>query len=251
VKSRKTPQLSLLASQPKSYGGDLLRTRIGRAHGRPIDTHNSMHLVLRSTKATGDWSFWRGENKVKIQRIVTKFSLKYGVKVFSMANVGNHIHFHIKLSNRYTYKPFIRALTSAIAMAVTGASRWNKLEDVLKERFGSGLKSQTKSENQFSKAVKSGSINESGPYESSPHESGPHESGPHESSPYDVSAPLKASHLKRFWDCRPFTRVVIGFKALLNLKDYIEINQLEGFGFQRSQAKFFLKWNQLKILESD
>jgi REP element-mobilizing transposase RayT len=231
VKSRKTPQLSLLASQPKSYGGDLLRTRIGRAHARPIDTHNSMHLVLRSTKATGDWSFWRGENKVKIQRIVTKFSLKYGVKVFSMANVGNHIHFHIKLSNRYTYKPFIRALTSAIAMAVTGASRWNKLEDVLKERFGSGLKSQTKSENQFSKAVKRSGINES--------------------SPCDVSGPLKTSHLKRFWDCRPFTRVVIGFKALLNLKDYIEINQLEGFGFQRSQAKFFLKWNQLKILDSD
>jgi REP element-mobilizing transposase RayT len=121
-----------------------------------------------------------------IKRIISKFSQKYGIKILSMANVGNHLHFQIKLSNRNTFKPFIRAVTSAIAMAVTGVSKWNKLKEKLK-----------------------------------------------------------------FWDRRPFTRVVKGFKAYLNLRDYIEINKLEGFGFQKPQARFFFAWNQLREEEAN
>jgi REP element-mobilizing transposase RayT len=144
-----------------------------------------MHLVLRSSKAIGNWSFFRPANKNKIASIVQKFSEKYGVKILSFANVGNHLHFHIKLGNRFAYKPFIRAVSASIAMAITGASRWN---------------------------------------------------------------PLKKKPGDRFWDYRPFTRVIVGLRDFLGLRDYIEINQLEGFGMERPQAKFFLKWNQLKIL---
>jgi hypothetical protein len=114
-------QYQLLKDSPKAYGGDLLKTRKGRSEGRPLDTKNTMHLILRSTKAIGPWSFWKPKNKNEIRRITSKFSQKYGIKIISMANVGNHLHFQIKLTNRFTYKPFIRAMTSAIAMAVTGA----------------------------------------------------------------------------------------------------------------------------------
>lgn len=126
-----------------------------------------MHLILRSTKAKGEWSFRRTQNEKKIREIVKKFAQKYGVKIHSLANVGNHLHFEIQLSNRQLYKPFIRAITASIAMAVTGASRWKP---------GQG----------------------------------------------------------KFWDYRPFTRIVIGFKALLKLRDYIAINRLEGFGHTRN-----------------
>lgn len=168
----KSAQTELLRKQPKAYGGELFKTRKGRSQPRPLDTRNTMHLVLRSSKAKGNWSLKRHASKIK--QIVAKFSQKHGVKVVSLANVGNHLHFQIKLSNRYTYNPFIRAITSAIAMTVTGQSRWNKVE------MGS------------------------------------------------------------FWDYRPFTRVVQGFKDFLNLRDYIKINQLEGFGYSRFQAKFIL-----------
>jgi len=184
--AKRKSQFKLLKDEPKAYGGELLKTRKGRRHGRPLDTKNTMHLVLRSSKATGEWAFWRPQNKVKIKLIISKFSQKYGIKVLSMANVGNHLHFQIKLGNRYGYKPFIRAITSAIAMAITGASRWNRLKHESKDRF---------------------------------------------------------------WDRRPFTRVVQGLRAFLSLKNYIQINQLEGFGLQRPQARFFLAWNQLKGLE--
>lgn len=130
-----------------------------------------MHLVLRSSKARGLWSFRNHETK--IQEIFEKFSLKYGVKLITAANVGNHLHLQIKLTSRHTYRAFIRATTSAIAMAVTGTHRWK---------------------------------------------------------------PLKV----KFWDYRPFTRIVQSFRAQLNLKDYIRINQLEGQGFTRAQARLRL-----------
>lgn len=136
-----------------------------------------MHMVLRSSKAKGPWSFLRTENRHKITLIVDKFSKKYGVKIISLANVGNHLHFHLKLTNRHTYRAFIRAITSAIAMAITKKSRWNKVKE-------------------------------------------------------------------KFWDYRPFTRVVMGFKALLKLRDYIRINQLEGF-HGRAFAELIVKGDPL------
>lgn len=174
----RSPQLQLLKKAKLSYGGELLKTREGRSGPRPLDTRNSMHLVLRSSKAKGDWSFRRPQQAHKIRKLIEKFSRKYGVRVFSFANVGNHLHLHIKLGNRHAYKPFIRALTSAIAMAVTGISRWS---------------------------------------------------------------PRKADSKLRFWDYRPFTRVVQGFKSLLTLRDYIYLNKLEGYGVDRRQTHFFLK----------
>jgi REP element-mobilizing transposase RayT len=191
-------QVEMLKKQKDSYGGELRKTREGRLGPRPIATKHTMHLVLRSSKAVKDWSFKKSNNEHKIKKIVQKFSEKYGVKVYSIGNAGNHLHFQIKLGNRYTYKPFIRAITSAIAMSMTGASRWKSLDTILAERnLSPALKRQTKASNQ------------------------------------------KISN-KKFWDYRPFTRIVQSFRAFLNLRDYIEINQLEGFGCDREDARMIV-----------
>jgi REP element-mobilizing transposase RayT len=160
-----------------AYGGDLLNTRKGRTHGRPISTRNSMHFVLRSSQAKGAWSFTRHRNK--INRILEDFAVRHGVTLKSFANVGNHLHLHVQLTNRHSYKAFIRAITAAIMMAVTGASRWKK-----------------------------------------------------------VALPQK------FWDRRPFSRIILGFQAALRLKDYVRINQFEGWGLSRTRAKFWLTWEK-------
>ena len=114
----------MLKNEKSAYSGDLLRTCAGRSHARPLATRETMHLVLRSTKAKGAWSFRAPRNFKNIQRIVEHFSARYGVRVISMANVGNHLHLQIKLANRFGYRPFIRALTGAIAISVTGPTRW-------------------------------------------------------------------------------------------------------------------------------
>ena len=169
-------QLKLLKGQKHAYGGELLKTRAGRSGPRPLATKHTMHLVMRSSQAVGPLSFWQKENKQKIKWTVAKFARKYGVQIISMVNVGNHLHFHIKLTNRFTYKPFIRAISGAIAMAITGKSRWKKVEG-------------------------------------------------------------------KFWDYRPYTRVVIGYKAFLGLRDYIRINQLEGC-VGREHAQLIIKGDE-------
>ena len=161
----------------QSYGGELLKKRKGRSKGRPLAIRKSMHLVLRSTKAVGPWSFKDPDNRGKIKHIVDRFAKKYGVRVLSRANVGNHLHFHIQLTNRHTYRAFIRAITAAIAMAVTGASRW---------------------------------------------------------------LPLNKLTTGKFWDYRPFTRIVQGFRDFLGLNKYIKLNQLEGCGYTKAQARYLL-----------
>lgn len=178
--AKRSPQSAMLAKERSSYGGILLKTRAGRRRGRPLSTKETMHLVLRSSKAKGEWSFRKSHNAAHINRLVDKFSFRYGVRVISMANVGNHLHFQIKLSNRFGYRPFIRALTGAIAMAITGRNRWNLTENKLNDR-------------------------------------------------------------ERFWDYRPFTRVVESFNALLNLRDYVRINQLEGAGYRRTEDRLRLQ----------
>ena len=172
-------QKKLFGTESKSYGGVLLKTRKGRAGPRPLDTKHTMHLVLRSSKAIGPWSFKAKRHAVRIREISERFAAKHGVKILSMANVGNHLHFHIKLENRFTYRPFIRAVTAAIAMAVTGASRWK---------------------------------------------------------------PLKREAKDRFWDYRPYTRVIQGFRAFLNVRDYVKVNQLEGCGYTKEEARFAVAW---------
>ena len=165
-------QLAFLKPSSKSYGGTLRNKRKGRG-ARPISKKDTMHFILKSSKAKGDWSFKRKENSQKITAILDKFSKKYGVGINSVANVGNHLHVHMKLASRATYKPFIRAITSAIAMAITGASRWKRVS-------------------------------------------------------------------VKFWDYRPFTRVVQSWRAILTMNDYMMINQLEGLGNTRVEARFIV-----------
>ena len=176
---KRNAQLSLLKSQPLAYGGDLLESRKARQSGRPLTTKDTLHLVLRSSKAVGSWSFKDPENEAEIKKIVAKFCSKYHVRLVSLANVGNHLHFHLKLWRISTYRPFIRGLMAAIAMAVTDTNRWTK---------------------------------------------------------------VKSQPRLKFWDCRPFTRVIRSFRALLNLRDYIRINELEGYGYRRDEARFLIKF---------
>ncbi|MDX9731402.1 MAG: transposase [Bdellovibrionales bacterium] len=188
LKRSRHPQLTLLKKQKSAYGGELRNTRAGRAGARPLAVKQTMHLVLRSSKAKGAWSFRHARNARRIQEIIHHFAGKNGVFILSMANVGNHLHIHMKLMNRFTYAPFIRAITSAIAMAVTGRSRWRKPT------------AQTKNEKKES-----------------------------------------------FWDYRPFTRVIESFRALLTMRDYVRINQLEGCGVTRAEARSMIYTDTFRI----
>jgi hypothetical protein len=128
-------QLTLLSRGASDYGGSLRTTRAARSRARPLSTRDSMHLVLRSTQARGAWSFLQPRNQGAIRALSEKFGARFGVKVLSIANVGNHLHLQIRITNRRLYAPFVRALTGAIALRVTGRDRWKSdARDPLAER---------------------------------------------------------------------------------------------------------------------
>ncbi len=186
VASRKARQLPLLKREKSDYGGSLRKTRKGRAHARPLTTKTTMHVVLHSTKAVGEFSFRQVKHDRNIRRILQKFAFIYGVKIVSFANAWNHLHLQIKLTNRFTYAPFIKAVTGAIAMSVSGRTRWTKAQDAKRPANAGGTRKMIEG---------------------------------------------------KFWDHRPFTRIVQSVRAYFNLKDYVRMNEIESDGFRRKNAR--------------
>jgi len=208
-KLTKSKQFDMFKRGASAYGGELRNRRKGRGQ-RSISTKHTMHLVLRSSLTKGAWNLRRHDNKIK--NITKKYSHKYGVRLISLANVGNHLHMQIQLTNRHTYAPFIKALTSALAMAVTGASYKSSIRNRARELGIVAVRHPKRMANRPAEnkarriAISSAAI----------------------------ETPL------RFWDYRPFTRIVHGRQAFLTLRDYIQINRFEGRGYDRGEARFLI-----------
>ena len=105
-----------------AFGGILFRKARYRTK-RPLCTKRAVHVVLRSTLAHGSQSFQHSKNWKKIEQLCHEFAKRYGIKLRHYANGGNHLHLVIKLKSRTAYSNFIRALTGAIALKITGATR--------------------------------------------------------------------------------------------------------------------------------
>lgn len=146
----------------KPFGGELLKKARNRT-ARPLSTQKAMHLVLRSSQATGDWSFRQPANRKIVDETLNKASKKYGIKVYRYVNSGNHLHLIVKLTNRFTYRSFIRALTGTLAIKITKSNKFRRLT-------------------------------------------------------------------QRFWDRRPFTRLLEWGRDYNRAVDYLLLNQLEAAG---------------------
>lgn len=170
-------QIKLFKTQKSDFGGSLFTTRAERARHRPVAQRSSMHIVLRSSVATGKYAFTTEKNRKMVSEEICRFSKKHYVKVLSCALVGNHIHLHIKLFKASLYQPFIRGLTASIALKVSGASKKHTIKSI----FG-----------------------------------------------------------RKFWDYRPFSRIVSSYHEFLNLRDYIRVNEWEGYGVKRPMARMLV-----------
>lgn len=101
---------------------------------RPLSSKKWIHLVLKSDKAIGKYSFLSAKNKILVHQILASKAKKFGVTVGDYANVGNHLHLKIKISNRVGFQKFLKAVTALIARKVTLARRGHKFG-----RFWQGL----------------------------------------------------------------------------------------------------------------
>lgn len=163
-----------------AFGGSLLQHSNAKT-ARPISVRRPMHLVLRSSAATGEQSFLRAKFNARIRAIIRKQAQINGVKLYGVANKGNHFHLLLLAKSRKTYTNFVRAITGLIARIVSGRERG-------------------KSKTSTSKAA-------------------------------DLGQRMAAFSKKKFWDQRPFSRIIEWGKNLKIAKQVLENGKIEAIGF--------------------
>jgi len=117
----KTKQYSFFKTASRSFGGDLQKGK--RKTFRPIDPKASIHLVLKSTRARGEWSLLNRRHKIRIQDLLLTLSRANGIKIYQYVNVGNHLHILLKTRDRRGFQKFLRVFSGRVAMLVTHARK--------------------------------------------------------------------------------------------------------------------------------
>ncbi len=130
----KSRNLELFKKTLKYYGGDLRKKAAHRGERPLVFRSGSVHITLRSLKAKGVHSFQHHSKRERIRHFVESFSAKKGVQILAFANVGNHLHLHVRLYNKALYKAWIRGLSSGLAMIAMGLEGLKRLS-AAKEKF--------------------------------------------------------------------------------------------------------------------
>lgn len=106
---------------PLEHGGIVRRGR--RKTRRPFDAKRSMHLVMRSSRAKGPWSFLHRRNKAPIHGLLLDVCERYSVKLYKFENVGNHLHLIVRFASRRDMRAFLRVFGQGVMFLVTGARK--------------------------------------------------------------------------------------------------------------------------------
>jgi len=153
------------------FGGRYLKNYNPKSE-RPMDSKKALHLVLKSSQATGEKSFKSEKYEAKIWDIIKHHADKTGIKIYEYANGGNHLHLLLRAKHRDDYTAFIKTITGLIARLVGNSERGN---------------------------------------------------------------PLK----KKFWDARPFSRVVsFAYREFNAIKTYLLRNTLEAIGWMKYISRY-------------
>lgn len=99
-----------------SHGGELSKRR--RRSQRPLKDGTPLHLVLKSNKAFGRKSLLHPTNRKMLLKYTRRFIFRFRIRLYSFANVGNHIHIVIRFNARKDYTSFITALTGTISKMI-------------------------------------------------------------------------------------------------------------------------------------
>ena len=139
---------------------------------RPLVAKTPIHVVMRSPMAKGRLSLLFFDKEIR--KLLKKHSERVGIRVYDIANAGNHIHFVCVLKSIHGWKTFIRAVSGLIARLVLKAER---------------------------------------------------------------GAAVGA----KFWEARPWTRILSWGKAYKTLRSYLCLNKIEAFGFTRTASRIMEK----------
>lgn len=115
------PGFSLAAR--REHGHEIRRGQ--RKTARPFDRRIPMHVVFRSERAKGSWSFLNQRNDRRVKHIIYDVARRTHVRIYKFANAGNHLHLLIRSRNKQDAQKFLRMVGGLIARAVTAAKKGN------------------------------------------------------------------------------------------------------------------------------
>jgi REP element-mobilizing transposase RayT len=95
-------------STQTAFGGSLLKNSHAKTK-RPWSPKASMHLVLKGS-----------DHKLKyydrrVEKIIERQACNHLIKIYSLQNVGNHIHLVIKSRTKISLSNFLRAICGLVA----------------------------------------------------------------------------------------------------------------------------------------
>jgi hypothetical protein len=103
-----------------SFGGSLLKHSHAKT-SRPLSSKQALHVVLRSDVAQGERSLLKYERVIR--NMLLKQGRRNGVKVYRVANAGNHLHLLVRFTKRRGLQNFLRGSCGLIARKMMGAER--------------------------------------------------------------------------------------------------------------------------------
>ena len=114
----------------QTHGGLSLKKR--RKVARPLVPGAITHVVLKSSKAKGELSFYRHK---KIVHLMLKAKCRdYFIELIDYVNMGNHLHLKVRFKDAQRFKNFLRAFCGQLPRKLTHAHRGVKFG-----RFWDGL----------------------------------------------------------------------------------------------------------------
>ena len=108
------------------HGGDIRNGM--RKLSRPYHPRYPLHVTLRSHRARGDWSLARTKNERQVKHWVRTLAKRFNVKIYKLANSGNHLHLLLQTKTHDDLKKYLRALTGILARVVTGARKGRPID---------------------------------------------------------------------------------------------------------------------------
>ncbi len=116
-----TPAAKREQKRRLTHGGE--KSKGKRKLRRPLATKKWIHLVLKSDKARGKLSMLAKANAKWIDGLIKLKAENFKIELKQFVNMGNHIHFQIRITDRKSFQNFLRSITSLIARHVTGARK--------------------------------------------------------------------------------------------------------------------------------
>jgi len=133
----RTRQLSFLkeikVSARLDHGGELAVGK--RKTRRPFDPKRPLHVVMRSTRARGEWSMLSARNSRRVKSIVQQAAKRQGIQLFQFVNVGNHLHFLLSARKVEALRAFMREVSGGIAFQITGSKKTHPLQGKFWDRL--------------------------------------------------------------------------------------------------------------------